>query len=822
MEEFDSRSSSSSMKTEAVAELSILIERINPILSEIRSGSMEPALEKAIASLESDYERARAAVASPPKHIECLVQNLGRSLGLTLFASRDSPLSNKEKIEALCKEIMNVRFDSSSWAEETETEIEAEEIVEEIAEEETRVLSVDEAILEIKYGGEEEFKNALLVLDEFVRDGMIRSEVINDQELPRILCSRFRSCKGNHRFIVIRIITYLAQHNAHHKEKMKDLEFLSALVKSLARDAEEQKAAVGLLLSLSDDAGVRRRIGRIRGCIVMLVAISNADDEEASRDARMLLNFMSTNTQHALHMAEAGYFKPLIKYLKQGNVHILTPLISLPLENNKFKLFLKIGSEMSKVLMASAVSRLELTDQNKASLGEEGAIEPLVSMFKAGNLEAKLSALNALESVSNLKSNIQRLIDSGMVAALLQLLFSVTSVLMSLREPASAILAKVARSETILVKHDVAQQMLSLLNLSSPIIQTHLLDALNHIASHPTAARVRRKMRDNGAVHLLLPFVAERDPRIRRGALQLLHALSRDAQLTEELDHSHLHTIATVLLSATPSDCDEKAAALGILANLPINDKKITDILKHANILPYLASTMSFSTSTMLLDESIAGFLLRFTNPSDKRLQHYAAEHGVFPLLIKLLASSSEAARSKAALGLSQLSQNTLILSKSRKLKWLCMPPSVDSLCQVHDHHCTVKGNLCLVKAGAVAPLVQILEGGERGADEAVLGCLSTLLQDEIWERGCGYLVRKAGVHSIIKVAASGSFKAQEKALWILERVFRVESHREEYGESAQVVLIELAQNGDAMLAPAVAKVLAQLELLQTQSTYFT
>ncbi|XP_057789997.1 U-box domain-containing protein 44-like isoform X2 [Salvia miltiorrhiza] len=797
MEEFDSRSSSSSMKTEAVAELSILIERINPILSEIRSGSMEPALEKAIASLESDYERARAAVASPPKHIECLVQNLGRSLGLTLFASRDSPLSNKEKIEALCKEIMNVRFDSSSWAEETETEIEAEEIVEEIAEEETRVLSVDEAILEIKYGGEEEFKNALLVLDEFVRDGMIRSEVINDQELPRILCSRFRSCKGNHRFIVIRIITYLAQHNAHHKEKMKDLEFLSALVKSLARDAEEQKAAVGLLLSLSDDAGVRRRIGRIRGCIVMLVAISNADDEEASRDARMLLNFMSTNTQHALHMAEAGYFKPLIKYLKQG-------------------------SEMSKVLMASAVSRLELTDQNKASLGEEGAIEPLVSMFKAGNLEAKLSALNALESVSNLKSNIQRLIDSGMVAALLQLLFSVTSVLMSLREPASAILAKVARSETILVKHDVAQQMLSLLNLSSPIIQTHLLDALNHIASHPTAARVRRKMRDNGAVHLLLPFVAERDPRIRRGALQLLHALSRDAQLTEELDHSHLHTIATVLLSATPSDCDEKAAALGILANLPINDKKITDILKHANILPYLASTMSFSTSTMLLDESIAGFLLRFTNPSDKRLQHYAAEHGVFPLLIKLLASSSEAARSKAALGLSQLSQNTLILSKSRKLKWLCMPPSVDSLCQVHDHHCTVKGNLCLVKAGAVAPLVQILEGGERGADEAVLGCLSTLLQDEIWERGCGYLVRKAGVHSIIKVAASGSFKAQEKALWILERVFRVESHREEYGESAQVVLIELAQNGDAMLAPAVAKVLAQLELLQTQSTYFT
>lgn len=112
---------------------------------------------------------------------------------------------------------------------------------------------------------------------------------------------------------------------------MKDSEFLSALVKSLAREAEEQKEAVGLLLSLCDnDAGVIRRIGRIQGCIVMLVAISNLDDEEeASHHSRMLLNIMSTNTQHALHMAEAGYFKPLITYLKQGNLFICLSYIKM-------------------------------------------------------------------------------------------------------------------------------------------------------------------------------------------------------------------------------------------------------------------------------------------------------------------------------------------------------------------------------------------------------------------------------------------------------------------------------------------------------------
>lgn len=484
----------------------------------------------------------------------------------------------------------------------------------------------------------------------------------------------------------------------------------------------------------------------------------------------------------------------------------------------KLTSFTNTGSEMSKVLMATALSRLELTDLNKASLGGDGAIEPLVSMFKAGNLEAKLSALNALQSLSNLKENIQRLIESGMVAALLQLLFSVTSVLMTLREPASAILARVAESETILVKHDIAQQMLSLLNLSSPIIQNHLLEALNSIISHSTASRVRKKMKENGAIHLLLPLITDRDTRIRQGALKLIFALSRDT-LTEQLDHSHVLMISHIASTTTSSD-SEKAAALGILSNLPLSDRKTTDILKHTNLLPLLVS-FSPATSSVWLAESIAGLLIRFTIPNDKKLQHYAVENGVIPLLLKLLTSSSETAKAKAAMSLAQLSQNSITLSKSKRLKWFCVPPSSDCFCEVHDGYCTAKTTFCLVKAGAITPLLQILQSAERGADEAVLSCLSTLLHDEIWESGCHHLVKKSGIHSIIKVLSCGSLKAQEKALWMLERIFRVEAHREEYGESAEVVLIDLAQNGDPMLAPAVAKALAQLELVQAQSTYF-
>ncbi|KAL3599652.1 hypothetical protein D5086_007570 [Populus alba] len=754
---------------------------------------MENPDSRSISEIESEQQASTEEVV--------VTQELGRSLGLVLFASIDASTEVKQDIAALHRELMNVKFDisftpspspslgSSPCVIHGQSGFVSEQgsFINEI-EEEKISLSIDDVVLQLKYGNDEEFRLALLVLSDFIRDQVIDKEWIHEEDIIPILFNRLGSSKPHNRLTIIQILRILALDNDENKEKMTDGVCLSGLVKSLARDADEGREAIGLLSELSDISAVRRRIGRIQGCIVMLVTMLNGDDPTASHDAAKLLIALSSNTQNVLHMAEAGYVKPLVRCLKE------------------------------------AVSRMELTDQCRASLGEDGAVEPLVKMFKSGKLEAKLSALNALQNLSYLTENIKRLISSGIVSPLLQLLFSVTSVLMTLREPASAILARIAQSENILVKQDVAQQMLSLLNLSSPAIQFNLLQALNSIASHSSASKVRRKMKENCAVQLLLPFLTESNIKIRSAALNLLYTLSKDSpeEFMEQLGESYLINIVNIISSSASEG--EKAAAIGIVSNLPVSNKKSTEVLKKLHFLPILISLMSSGASTSTktwLEESIAGVLIRFTIPSDKKLQLLSAELGVIPILLKLLASESSVAKCRAAISLTQLSQNSVALRKSRKSRWTCMPPSSDTFCQVHDGYCVVKSTFCLVKAGAVPPLIQILEGEEREADEAVLNALATLLQDEIWESGSLYMAKTSAVQAIIRVLESGTVKAQEKALWILERIFSIEEHRSQHGESAQAVLIDLAQNGHPRLKSTVAKVLARLQLLQEQSSYF-
>lgn len=607
---------------------------------------------------------------------------------------------------------------------------------------------------------------------------------------------------------------------------MADFEVLSIIVRSLTKDVNESSEALELLLNLSEITRIRQKIGRVQGCIVMLVILSKEEDPHISSPAKKLLCALSSDTQNVLLMSEAGYFGPIVDYLKQG-IDINFMFFILALFNNFYTRIDSInsaGSDMIKIVMATSLSRMNLSDQMQGVLGQEGSIEPLVNMFISGKLEAKISSLGALKNLSTLPENTLILINCGIVTPLLQLLFSVTSVFVTLREPAAAILACISQSQLILNVKDIAQQILSLINLSKPAIQCHLLHALSSIASHSRASKVRYKMNNKGVLQLIEPFLVDDNDDIRRAALDLLYTLSKDLTrgMRTLIGESHLSVLVGMVNTSTSEE--EKATAAGILCNLPTADKKITGILMRLNLLPILILTfplcfkVSPTDTNKLLLENIVGITVRFTVPWDSKSQRVFVDLGVIHLLVKVLSIGSPIAQSRAATSLAQLSQNSLSLSKSKQPRWMCVSSSSEAFCQVHMNKCTVKSTFCLVKASSISPLVQILRGKEREADEAVLIALSTLMQDDMWENGSNTIDKASGIEAIIGILEVGNPNAQEKALWMLERIFRTESYREKYGKNSLVYLIRLAQKGDHVSKPLISKILAHLEFLQVQS----
>lgn len=220
-------SESSSSLGEAFAEFSLFMGKLSPLLDEMRENKMmdKAAVYKAIESLEAEFYRAKMLLSStgshssPLRQIEEVTQNLGRSLGLVLFASHEVSMANKEKIEALRKELMTTRFDSISEREsEFSNDLETEEISEqEIVEEGRTSLEAKDVIFQLNCGGDEEFTWALMELDGLIRDNIITNEMVDDENIASILCKRLCSSKSSNRIAIIRILRSLIQKNDENK-----------------------------------------------------------------------------------------------------------------------------------------------------------------------------------------------------------------------------------------------------------------------------------------------------------------------------------------------------------------------------------------------------------------------------------------------------------------------------------------------------------------------------------------------------------------------------------------------------------------------------
>lgn len=107
---------------------------------------------------------------------------------------------------------------------------------------------------------------------------------------------------------------------------------IESIVRSLGRRVTERKLAAALLLELSKYDRLREYIGKVQGCILLLVTTASSDDNQAGKDAAELLENLSYSDENVLQMAKANYFKHLLQRLSSGsffNLHNFIPCINV-------------------------------------------------------------------------------------------------------------------------------------------------------------------------------------------------------------------------------------------------------------------------------------------------------------------------------------------------------------------------------------------------------------------------------------------------------------------------------------------------------------
>ena len=237
-EEVVSLAKNSEFDREIFTEFAVLLDKFTPVLVAIKDNEKlmdRPPVKKGVESIEKELNRANkliegACSRSPIKQIEVVTQELGRSLGLVLFASIDASTEVKQDIAALHRELMNVKFDisftpspspslgSSPCVIHGQSGFVSEQgsFINEI-EEEKISLSIDDVVLQLKYGNDEEFRLALLVLSDFIRDQVIDKEWIHEEDIIPILFNRLGSSKPHNRLTIIQILRILALDNDENK-----------------------------------------------------------------------------------------------------------------------------------------------------------------------------------------------------------------------------------------------------------------------------------------------------------------------------------------------------------------------------------------------------------------------------------------------------------------------------------------------------------------------------------------------------------------------------------------------------------------------------
>ncbi|XP_057774193.1 U-box domain-containing protein 43-like [Salvia miltiorrhiza] len=657
---------------------------------------------------------------------------------------------------------------------------------------------------EIQSRDEEQVLPSLKKLSELCEKSELHREWVVMEDYIPIVTALLHAKNSEIRLHALAILCSLAKDSDDNKEAIANVkDSITYVVYSLARKVEESMLALQLILELSRIVNVRNLIGDAQGGILLLVTLANSDDAQASKYAQELLDTLAFLDQNVVRMARAKFFGPLLQRLFEGSVAI-------------------------QVIMADTLADLELTDHDKQCLSRGGALKALLQMLELDDIEVKSAAVRALENLSGVAPNGLQLIKQGAKTPLFELLFChaasklrlhVAKTIMHLAMSTASMEASEDQIRLMETEEDIFK-LFSLVSYTGPEMQETLLLTFHALCRSPSGLDVRRELRQISAVKILVHLCELDDLAVRANAVKLLCYLTEDGDHQTFEEHVNRRCITTLIRIIKTSDSeDEKAAAMGIISRLPHNSQMSQD-LSQCGALEVIFDCLKNEKEVV---ENAAEALCRFTATSNLEQQKRVAEAGIIPVLVKLLASGAPPTKRNAAISLKQLSESSSKLTipvKTNSLLSCCFAPS-EGICAVHLGICSTETSFCLLEAGAVRPLVMLLGEQDASACEASLDAILTLIEGVQLQNGCKVLEEAGAIVPIIKLLTSSCSSLQEKTLGALQRIFRLVDFKTKYGKSAQMSLVDITQRGSSTTKSLAAKILAQLNVLNEQSSFF-
>lgn len=468
-----------------------------------------------------------------------------------------------------------------------------------------------------------------------------------------------------------------------------------------------------------------------------------------------------------------------------------------------------------KLEMASYLEEIFLGYDSQNYVAERAA-PSLVSMVQSGHGLIRRAAFKALARISSYHPNSKALVEAGILQIMVEEMFSrqITDEMMNSRVEAASIITNIIDSGLDLEKlqvnvhgHTMASDyiiynIICMMKNSTPDeLNINLVKILLCLTKSPkSTATIVSVVKETEASYVLIELINNPHEELVVFAIKLLIILSSymGHTLAERLCKTRGLPENLIRSSNELNHVTEKQSISAIfLAKLPPKNVTLNLALLHKDLIPDVLQRINrmqvsgtrTSRYAIAYLEGLVGILVRFTTTLyEPQLLSLARNYNFTSVFADLLMrTSSDEVQRLSAIGLENLSAESVHLSKTPEIKktklrkLFHLPKSLSfnfsmrkklSICPVHRGSCSSQSTFCLIEANAVERLLTCLDHENVEVVEAALSALCTLLDDKVdVDKSVDMLSSADTIQHVLNVVKDHRHEGlRQKSFWVLEK----------------------------------------------------